>query len=59
MPSKDAIHFTTNLRPEHHDRLLAEANRRGTSRNDVIRTLIDTLPDPWADVSSGQSSSSA
>ena len=46
MPSKDAIHFTTNLRPEHHDRLLAEAERRHTTRNDVIRVLIESLPDP-------------
>ena len=46
MPSKDAVYYTTNLRPEHHEQLLAEAARRGTTRNDVIRSLIETLPPP-------------
>lgn len=41
MPSADAVHFTTNLRPEHADKLQQLADARRTTRNDVIRQLIE------------------
>lgn len=51
MPSKDAIHFTTNLRPEHHEKLmrLVEAAQREDptfTRNGMIRQLIESAPEP-------------